>query len=386
MQSLRKILVCALVLGSVCAGAAASLRGAAEPAAGAMTAKPALTVTTATPIEATLPLELAAHGDVFAWQEASVGAEANGLRLIEVRANVGDVVRRGQTLAVFASQVVHADLQHARATLAEARAAAIDAAANAVRARALAESGALSEQQVSQLVTAEQTALARVAASEAAVELHEVRLAQTRVLAPDDGVISGRNATVGAVVPAGQELFRLIRQGRLEWRAALTASELSRLRVGERAALVDPAGRAVEGVVRMLAPTVDASSRMGLVYVDLPRDSAFKAGMFAKGAFKLGASTALTAPQESVVVRDGFNYVFVLQPDGRVEQRKVTVGRRDAGRVELLDIEPDTLLVARGAGFLADGDIVHTASRQLANSDAPAAEPSRAEPRSALNM
>ena len=88
----------------------------------------------------------------------------------------------------------------------------------------------------------------------------------------------------------------------------------------------------------MGAPTVDPKTRMGLVYVDLPQASGLRAGMFAKGAFHLGASTGLTVPQEAVVVRDGFSYVFIVGPDGRVAQRKVTIGRRAAGRIELLDI------------------------------------------------
>ena len=60
--------------------------------------------------------------------------------------------------------------------------------------------------------------------------LQQLRLRQTRVLAPDNGVISARSATVGAVLPAGQELFRLIRQGRLEWRAEVAAADLARLK------------------------------------------------------------------------------------------------------------------------------------------------------------
>jgi HlyD family secretion protein len=367
MTSHRKIVLSIAALAGFGAVTAFSLRSAAtddvaQPAA----VKPALTVVSATPEPTELPLEFSANGNVHAWQEASVGAEVNGLRLTEVRVNVGDTVRRGQTLAVFASETVHADLQQSRAGLAEAEAQALDAVANAGRARNLVATGALSEQQISEFLTAEQTATARVAAQRAAAELHAVRLSQTRVLAPDDGVISARTATVGAVVPAGQELFRMIRQSRLEWRAEVTANELAKLSPGAHVKVYAADGRRVEGVVRMAAPTVDPKTRMGLVYVDLPQTSGFRAGMFAKGAFHLGASSGLTVPQEAVVVRDGFSYVFVMNPDGRVAQRKVTTGRRAAGRIELLDIAPDALLVTRGAGFLNDGDLVRSAPAMVA--------------------
>ena len=83
------------------------------------------------------------------------------------------------------------------------------------------------------------------------------------------------------------------------------------------------------------------------------------AGMFAKGEFDLGTSSALTIPQQSVVIRDGFSYVFVLGPDNHVSQVKVQTGRRLGDRVEVSSgIKPDAELVASGAGFLNDGDLV----------------------------
>ena len=123
-----------------------------------------------------LPLRLAANGNIAAWQEASVGSESGGLKLLEVRANVGDVVQRGQVLAVFASESVQADLALARANLAEAQAQAADAAANAERARSLQPSGALSAQQISQYSTADLSARARVQSAQAALQQQELRL------------------------------------------------------------------------------------------------------------------------------------------------------------------------------------------------------------------
>jgi hypothetical protein len=70
-------------------------------------------------------------------------------------------------------------------------------------------------------------------------------------------------------------------------------------------------------------------------------------------------SNALTVPQQAVVVRDGFSYVFRLNPDSRVSQIKVETGRRLENRVELLGgVKPDAQLVVSGAGFLNDGDLV----------------------------
>jgi RND family efflux transporter MFP subunit len=172
-------------------------------------------------------------------------------------------------------------------------------------------------------------------------------------------VISARTATVGAVLPAGTELFRMIRKGRLEWRAEVPAAELARIQPGQRAVVVPAGGTPVAGTVRMVAPTVDAATRNGLVYVDLPAGGTAKAGMFASGAFELGRQAALTLPQGAVLLREGFSYVFVLEGDSRVRQVKVAIGRRSGERVEITGgLDANARVVASGGSFLTDGDTV----------------------------
>jgi len=334
----------------------------ASPAANSTTAsavKPALTVTLATPQRAELPLTVAANGSIAAWQEAIVGAETPGLRLAEVRANVGDTVKRGQVLATFAADVPQSDLAQARAAVAEAEATLAEASANARRARDLQASGALSEQQINQFLTAERTAEARLQAQRALFNTTTLRLSQTQVLAPDDGIISARLATVGAVVGAGEELFRLIRQGRLEWRAEVPASDLARLAQGMAVEVMASGGQSVVGKLRTVAPTVDASTRNGLVYVDLPQPGTARAGMFARGEFQVGASSALTLPQSAVLLRDGFSYVFQVGVDSTVRQLKVEVGRRVGESIEVVSgLDAAARVVASGGSFLGDGDTV----------------------------
>lgn len=333
---------------------------AAEPAA----PKPALTVSLTTPQQTMLPVTLTANGNLAAWQEAIIGAEAGGLRVAEVLVNVGDRVRRGQPLARFEASGVRAEAAQARASLAEAEANLAEAANNAARARTLRETGAMSASQINQYLTAEKTAEARVAAMRAQVQQQQVRLEQTVVNAPDDGVISARSATVGAVVNPGAELFRLIRKGRLEWRAEVTASELGRLTPGTRAIVTATSGARLEGRVRMIGPTVDPQTRIAIVYVDVkplpgPAAGSARAGMFARGEFDLGAMPALTVPQPAVVVREGFSYVFRVNPDNRVSQVKVQTGRIAGDRVQILSgVAPDMRIVVSGGGFLNEGDVV----------------------------
>jgi len=362
----RRIAVVAAIVVAIAVAAAMALRARAgddKPAANdkAASAPPraALTVTVTQPQPAALPLRINANGSIAAWQEASIGTEANGLRLAEVRVNVGDVVKRGQVLATFAPDTMQADVAQIRAAVAEAEATLAEASANAQRARSLQATGALSDAAINQYLTAERTAQARVEAQRASANLQQLRLKMTQVLAPDVGVISARSATVGAVLPAGQELFRMIRQGRLEWRAEVAANDLAMLKPGMPALVTAGNAPPIKGTLRMIAPTVDPQTRNGLVYVDLPASGVVRAGMFARGEFEVGNGSGLTLPQSAVLLRDGFSTVLRLGPDSKVALTKVGVGRRIGDRIEITGgLDAGARVVAAGGGFLADGDTV----------------------------
>ena len=351
------LLVVAAVAWSSRSRSAADATKAPSP-----TARPALTVQVVRPQTAELALRLEATGNIAAWQEALVGAEVSGLRIADVLVNVGDRVTKGQVLAVFAPETTEAEAAQQRAGVAQAQAAFEEAESNANRRKALAASGAASKQEIEQYVTAARTAEARLAAARAAARAAEVRLGNTKVESPDDGVISARTATVGAVAQPGQELFRVIRKGRLEWRAEVPAAELGRIRTGQSVSIALPGGEQAEGKVRIISPTLDPQTRTAIVYVDVDPGSEARAGMFARGEFDLGQAPALTVPQQAVVVRDGFSYVFGVGPDNRVQQRKVRVGRRNLDRIEITEgLTAEIPVVAAGAGFLNDGDVVAVA-------------------------
>ena len=206
MPSSQRLLLVATPIAVALAALAVTVavHAADKPAASAAP-KPALTVTVTSPQPASVPLKIAANGNIAAWQEAIIGTEANGLRLAEVRVNVGDVVKKGQVLATFTPDLLQADVAQIRAMVAEAEAALAEASANAARARELASSGALSEQQINQYMTAERTARARLDAQRAQARVQGLRLNQTQVLAPDNGVISARSATASAPARAEME-------------------------------------------------------------------------------------------------------------------------------------------------------------------------------------
>ena len=314
--------------------------------------------------------DVLAHGSVVAWHEAAIGAELDGLRLIEVRADVGSRVAAGDLLARFDPAPVQAELSERAAALVEAEAMLVEAEENAKRAESLRNTGALSGQAITQYMTRAQMARAQVESARARVESTRLRLRQTRVVAPDAGVISARSATLGSVSGTGDELFRLVRQNRLEWHAQIAAADIGNIQIGQAATVTLPDGRKLEGKVRQIAPLL-AQNLTAIAYVQLNEDAqaAARIGMFVSGAIVTGASTGLSLPNSSIVVRDGREFVFVLGGDSVATQAQIRTGRRDGDHVEVLDgISAMQSVVTSGGGFLHDGDrvrVVASTERQV---------------------
>jgi RND family efflux transporter MFP subunit len=278
---------------------------------------------------------------------------------------VGDRVKQGDVIAVLQSDIVRAELAQVEGSLAEAIANALEARVQTDRAKSLQLQGFFSNAQLSQALATDAIAQARVQSARAAVQLQTVRLSQTQVKSPDAGVISNRQATIGSVVNSGTELFRLIRQGRLEWRAEVTASDIGRIKVGAPVKITAASGQVLLGKVRMVAPSVDAQTRNALVYVDLTDQiGSARAGMYAKGEILLGQSKAMTVPQTAVVLRDGFSYVYTVGADQKVTQTKVQTGRLSGDRQEILSgINSDDQVVVSGGAFLNSGDTVRVVNQ-----------------------
>ena len=339
-----------------------------QPSPPSLTAAPtaapaALTVSVIKPRQQNWPMTLSANGSISAWQEAVVGAEIGGLQLTELRVDIGETVRKGQLLAHLQDETVRAELAQSEASLDEATAMLQEATANADRARRVQGKGTLSEQQATAYLVAERAAKARVAGLQAAVQNARLRLDQTRITAPDNGTITARQATLGAVVQTGDELFRLNRGDRLEWRAELPAAELAQIKPGMPVHITTTAEQQLTGTVRRVAPTLDTTSRTGIVYVDLTAGQSARAGMFAHGEIELGQQEVLTVPQSALLLRDGFHYLFEIGVDNTLNQTKVQPGLRRGDEIAITDgLAPSTSVVNSGVGFLNEGDKVRVST------------------------
>jgi multidrug efflux pump subunit AcrA (membrane-fusion protein) len=189
---------------------------------------------------------------------------------------------------------------------------------------------------------------------------------QGRIVAPDSGIISYANANVGSMAQPGVELFRLIRKGRLEWRADLTAEELMLIRKGMSAEVTVGEGRVIRGTVRAISPSVNAQTRYGYALVTLPDSSGIIAGAFARGTFDVsgGKKGLKTLPQSAVMQRGSKTFVMVVGADNRVHEQVVTVGQRNGDRIEIKQgLKENEAVVESGGPFLTEGDLVQVVNK-----------------------
>jgi RND family efflux transporter MFP subunit len=334
----------------------------------------AMTVTVATPQVAVWPVEIEVSGWLAAWQEAKISAEVGGQRIVALNADVGDKVKRGDVLLELSRDSIENDILQSEASLDSAKATLEQATADADRVRGLSNTESVSQQQASEYLSTERQALANVASIEAQLASHKLNLKHTRITAVSDGVVSSRSADLGDVASVGQELLRLIRDGRIEWQAEVPLTQLISITPDTTVRLPTPSGD-IHGTIRQIAPSVSQTDGRVKVYVSLsadPNGPEPKTGIMVNGIFEVSKSEAVSLPTSAIVLQDGYSYVFML--DGadpvRVRRQRVETGRRQWSRVELLnDFPRDAQVVESGGALLSDGSVVRISTGAQQGSD-----------------
>jgi RND family efflux transporter MFP subunit len=344
----------------------------AEEKAAAQKAVAGQTVTVATASMTSLPRIITASGSITAWEEVPVGAETGGLTAVGLFVDEGSYVRQGQALVQMNDVLLRAQLRQQQASVqtAEANLARDEAALG--RSQELKERGFLSQASLDTALANQRASAANLAASRASLSETQTRLNQATIRAPVSGLIASRSVTRGQIIQAGAELFRIVRDGRLELDAQVPETELGLIRAGQSATISsDQLGQAT-GRVRIVTPQVDATSRLGLARIALSSAGDFKPGMFAKAQIDVGAQPTITVPTASVLYRENRAGVFVLGTGNQVRFTPVEVLSRGASQTSVNGLQAGARVVVEGAGFLGDGDRV-TVSGAVVTSPAPAA-------------
>ena len=367
-----KLSALVLVLGV----SAIALAGCGDKKAKKEKTAPTASATVSVAVVASQPIarQINATGTISPWEEVPVGAETGGLTAVAVNAEEGQTVRAGQVLVQLNSTLIAAQLRQQDAAVASAKATLAEANAALNRAKELQAKGYLSQAGLDTATARQGTAAANLAAAEAARGETAARVAQTSVRAPVGGMISRRSVTKGQIVSAGSELFRIVRDGRLELDAEIPETDLASVKAGMPAKIYSDKVGETSGQVRIVTSEVNASSRLGVARVALSSMGGFRPGMFARATIDAGDQPALVVPSASVLYRENRPGVFVVDAGKKVHFRRITILTTTGDRVAATGLTAGERVVVDGAGFLGEGDLVRIG---LAPTPAPAAKPAR---------
>jgi RND family efflux transporter MFP subunit len=341
----------------------------------------------------------AVSGSLIPREEILVSPEVEGLRVLELLADEGDHVKKGEILARLVAEQIDAQLAQNDANLARSTAAIAQARSQIVQAEAqskeaanqleravpLKQSGYLSGSTYDQRESAASTTAAQLIAARDGLTAAEADKAQveaqrreimwrrnnTDVTSPKDGVISRRTARIGGMASAaGEPMFRVIEDGEIELDAEIVETELKNVRVGQKAVVTVPQLGDFEGKVRLVSPEVDKTTRLGRVKVFLGANPVLRIGSFARGRIETAHSRGLAVPSSSVSFDQGQAFVQVVKDD-KVQRRVVSVGLVAGDLVELKDgVKEGDTVVTRAGTFLRDGDVVRPIVPEAALSEA----------------
>lgn len=332
------------------------------------------TVSAATVTQTSLDRTVTASGTVSAWEEVPVAAETGGLTAVAVYVDEGSYVRQGQPLVQMNDVLLRAQLrqQQAQVQLAEANVARDNAALD--RAQQLKERGFLSQASLDTALANQRSSNANLAAARAALSQTQTQLSQATIRAPVGGLIVSRSVTKGQIIAAGTELFRMVRDGRLELDAQVPETELALVRAGQSATVTSSEAGQTTGSVRIVTPEVNATTRLGLARISLAPGAQLRPGMFARADIAVGDQPATTVPTGAVLYRDNKPGVFVVRGDSTVHFQPVTILSRTEAQTAVSGVDVGVRVAVDGAGFLNEGDRVNVA-QAVGNAPAPAAQP-----------
>lgn len=366
-------------------GSSPSHTSAAAPATALSDAAPMISVIR--PQRAEFRETVLVSGSLVAREEILVAPEIEGLRVVELFADEGSTVKKGEVLARLVSEQLDAqlaqnDASQARAVAAiaqaqsqivQAKARAKEAVAQLERAEPLKKSGYLSGSTYDQRESAASTAQSQVIAADDGLKAAQAEKAQveaqrreldwrrsnTEVKAPADGVVSRRNARIGAMASAvADPMFRIIQNSEIELDAEIVETDLYKIKAGQKVRVSTSGGSDVEGSVRLVSPEVDKTTRLGRVRVFLGAQPELKIGAFARGVIDTAQSSGIALPASAVTFATDGPHIQSVKSNV-VERRAVKTGLQSGGLVEILEgVTLDDVVVARAGTFLRNGDTI----------------------------
>jgi HlyD family secretion protein len=295
-------------------------------------------------------------------EEAAVTSELNGYKVEKVFVDQGDWVKAGQPLAQLDDTLLRAQIAEQAAVVTQQVLAAERAESQAKNVEGLDNKGVLSQEDIDTRRYQAKSARAAAVAAQAQLDDLKTRQARLTLRAPVSGPVLARNVRPGdlpAGAASGQPLFRIARDGLMEIDAEVPEADLSKLKAGQKAEATLPDGSRVSGVIRLISPEVDQTTKLGRARILLPVSPNLRAGGYAYARLPGVKSNGLVAPDRAVSYDADGAAVYVVDPSNRVHRVAVRTGERSGGFVELLQGPPvGSRVLVTGASFVLDGDKV----------------------------
>lgn len=288
-----------------------------------------------------------ANGNFAPAQELNLAAERSG-KVVSILVKEGDVVAKGQTLAVIRGDVVDVEAQTASANYQ-------NALNDFNRFESAFSTGGVTKQQLDQARINMVNAKARLTQA-------NINVGDTRVKAPFSGIINKKYIEVGSMLSAmpPTQMFEIVNLSSLKLKVAVSESQIAQLKVGSTVkvkASVYP-DKEFTGKVTFIAPKADASLNFPIeVAITNNPNNEIKAGMY--GSVLFGANNEkqaqlMTIPRNAFVGSVSSNQVFVVENEIAI-LKKITAGRVFGDKVEVLDgLKNNDVVVTSGQINLSD--------------------------------
>jgi HlyD family secretion protein len=311
---------------------------------------------------------LTASGNLVSREEAGVSSELAGYRVSEVLVDEGDWVKKGQPLARLDDTLLRSQIAQAEANLVQQQVAGQRAQQEADRVKGLDNAGVLSMEQISERRLQAKAGQAGVQVAKAQLDDLKTRDAKMVIRAPVSGRVLERDARPGDTSSLTATLYRIAKDGLVEFDAEISQADLANIRIGEPVEIDLPSDAKAIGQVRFISPRVDAQTGLGHVRVALPVREDLRPGGFARGVFEAAAHPVPVAPESAVHFDANGASVMVIDDQDRVHRAPIETGQRAQGYVQLVKGPPVGTRVALGGGaFVLDGDKVQVAGERKAS-------------------
>jgi HlyD family secretion protein len=326
------------------------------------------------------------NGTIDAVEEIYVQPQVEGMAINSLKADVGDTVKAGQVLAtiddssltlqklqLLANQAkANASVAQFKIQLRDAKTNETEAKRQLARGQALSSGGSMSTSELQKLETAATNASNSVANAEQAIAIAEaelksvnsqiadveLKLSRTEIKAPFGGLITARNARVGAIAAGtGSPLFTILRDGQLELVADVSEDDILKTRVGQHADInITGLSKPIEGKIRLISPVVKASSRLGSVHIALTDSNLAKQGMYASAVITIASGEGVVLPLSAIESNKTGSFTHVVR-DNIVHKISIETSIVEDGQVLVTKgVAPGDLVVAKAGAFVRDGD------------------------------